>query len=94
MTSLGSVPSALRAMENELNMFWRLSADVYVLIHGRHNLTVRDDIDDLRDEIDVLSEMTDWPALKDITLELLAMLDAWLEEQASIKRMARRAHCD
>lgn len=81
-------------MENELNMFWRLSADVYVLLHGRQNLTARSDIDDLRDEIDVLSEMTDWQALKEITLILLATLDAWIAEQDSVRRMGRRALCD
>ena len=78
MTSSGRVPSALRAMENELNMFWRLSFAVYVHIHGRHSLATGDDIADLRDEIDTLAEMTDWEPLREITRALLVEVDHWI----------------
>lgn len=94
MTSLSSIPPALRVMENELAMFWRLSVDVYVLIHGRQNLPTRNDIDDLRDEIDVLADMTDWEPLKIITRALLEEFDRWIQDQAAIQRMGRRAACD
>lgn len=60
-----------KTMRNELKMFWRLCFEANIAIRTG----ISYDLDDIRDEIDTLALMTDWPMLKARCAAVIAKID-------------------
>jgi hypothetical protein len=86
MTFLGSnAAKSLRIMEGEFSMFCRLSAEVSAIIQAPNRpLLGGGNIHELRDELDVLSEMTEWPALRKSTRTTIERIDCFLVDQPKV----------
>lgn len=60
-----------KTMRNELNMFWRLCFEANIAIREG----VSCDLDEIRDEMETLAMMTDWPMLRARCVDVVAKID-------------------
>lgn len=75
---------SVRIMEGEFAMFCRLSAEVSAIIQGPRSRPPDIYIHELRDELDVLSEMTEWPAMRKSTHTTIERIDVFLVDQPKV----------
>lgn len=79
MTSSIKSQSANKVLANELLMFWRLSHYVQAFVRPGWELPPDITMEEVRDEIDLLGEMTDWHVLKVACRRLLLRADSALQ---------------
>lgn len=75
---------SVRIMEGEFAMFCRLSAEVSAILQRPHIRPCGMTIHELRDELDVLSEMTEWPAMRKSTHSTIERIDGFLVDQPMV----------
>lgn len=80
----GRATERIKRMAAELNMFWQLSADVSTMKQRLPAEICHDEVADLRDELDVLSDMSDWTGLKNAIRSLISELDGMSEALGAV----------
>ena len=77
MTYSAKTAMACRVLAAELRMFWQLSSAVSAIMRNETDELTDGDLDEIRDEVDLLADMTDCATLQRRARRLIVRIDCW-----------------